>query len=235
MLRADRDRARRMLDDKQSAKSIALLISKDGGPQGISEEDILALAKPKPALDAFKLYLQDRRDAAIADLGSSKMGDIMKALAEQWSNEVDKSRWEQLADEDQERWQREMAVYQQRMEAEDAEDEQKRQASGGKRVVAPPGSANSLSIREQLWQRARLVGEPRNFTSEERKEWPPLAQEKFKAHKRMRDEGYANVQTLVWLASHVGMPEPPAKIPRSAYAMFSQQRVSEVGCSMGNA
>ena len=53
MNKADRDRARRMLDDKQSAKSIALLISQEGGPQGLSEEDILALAKPKPVIDSI--------------------------------------------------------------------------------------------------------------------------------------------------------------------------------------
>lgn len=183
------------------------------------------------ALSAFMMYVRDRREAVGEEIGTRAVADLSKALGEQWQNEVDKSRWEALASQDAERWQRDMALYEQTLRAEEAADDARIPQAEPKRVAAPP---DPQQIRERLWRRAGLEGPPRKFTSEDRKAWMPLAQEKFREQKRMRDEGSANIQTLVWLAAHVGMPEPPAKAHRSGYAMYSQHRLSEMGFAMNN-
>ena len=90
-----------MLDDKQSAKSIAALISTSGS---VTEADILALAKPKPAASAYMSYVADQREAASKELGSRTMAELSKVLGERWTEQADTSRWEELAEQDRERY-----------------------------------------------------------------------------------------------------------------------------------
>ena len=193
------------------------------------------LARAPQALSAFMMFANEHRQACSERGESSTMASVTREASAQWKEVQDKSKWEALAEEDQDRHAGEMETYRELLQSEAVEDRKKEGASAAAPVAAPGAAkAGPEAIRKQLWERAGLTGSIRKFTPAERQMWTPLAQEKFREHKRMRDEGYANGQMLLWLAAHSGMPEPPKKAPRSAYAMFSQHRAEEEGCSMSN-
>jgi len=224
-----------MLADKQGAKAIAALISEAEG-RTVTAKEIEALAPPKGALSAFMMFANEHRLAMQERGEASTMASVTREASAQWGEMGDKSKYEALAQEDKERHDEEMATYRELLQSEAVED---RKAAGPSSSAAPSAAAtakapNPDAIRKQLWERAGLKGAIRKFTPAERQTWTPLAQEKFREHKRMRDEGYANGQMLLWLAAHAGMPDPPKKAPRSAYVLFSAERCEEAGCSMSN-
>mmetsp|Transcript_5927 Transcript_5927/g.14249 ORF Transcript_5927/g.14249 Transcript_5927/m.14249 type:complete len:304 (-) Transcript_5927:268-1179(-) len=228
-----RDRGRRMLADKQGAKAIAALISEAEG-RTVTAKEIEALAPPKGALSAFMMFANEHRLAMQEKGAETSMASVTREASAQWKEVEDKSKYEALAEEDKERHDEEMATYRELLQSEAVED---RKAAGPSASAAPSAATkgpNPDMIRKQLWERAGLKGAIRKFTPAERQTWTPLAQEKFREHKRMRDEGYANGQMLLWLAAHADMPEPPKKAPRSAYVMFSAERCEAEGCSMSN-
>jgi len=225
-----------MLADKQGAKAIAALISEAEG-RTVTAKEIEALAPPKGALSAFMMFANEHRQAMQEKGESSTMASVTREASAHWQEMSDKSKYEALAEEDKGRHDEEMATYRELLQSEAVED---RKAAGPSASAAPSAASaakagpNPDAIRKQLWERAGLKGAIRKFTPAERQTWTPLAQEKFREHKRMRDEGYANGQMLLWLAAHAAMPEPPKKAPRSAYAMYSAERCEEEGCSMSN-
>ena len=134
-----------MLDDKQSAKSIAALLS--GSGSSITEDEILALAKPKPAHSAFNMFGQDQRDAVAAEIGTRAFTEVTTALGERWKEQKDTSKWVEMADRDQERYQKEVAIYQEGLEEEEKYDrrlEESRKSAQGP-VLDPQ------KIKEMLW------------------------------------------------------------------------------------
>jgi len=224
-----------MLADKQGAKAIAALISEAEG-RTVTAKEIEALAPPKGALSAFMMFANEHRLAMQERGEASTMASVTREASAQWGEMGDKSKYEALAQEDKERHDEEMATYRELLQSEAVED---RKAAGPSSSAAPSAAAtakapNPDAIRKQLWERAGLKGAIRKFTPAERQTWTPLAQEKFREHKRMRDEGYANGQMLLWLAAHAGMPDPPKKAPRSAYVLFSAERCEEAGCSFAS-
>ena len=118
--KADRDKIRGMLADKQSAKTIAEEFE-------VRVEEVQALAKPKAALTSFMFFSRDHRES-IASEGND-MHQVSKVLGERWGQTADRSRWEALAEQDKQRFDKEIAVYNSALEQEEADERAARDAA----------------------------------------------------------------------------------------------------------
>jgi len=152
--KAERDKARGMLADKQSAKTIAMEL-------GATEQEIRVLAKPKAALSAYMLFVRDFRDMVTAEVGSEP-SLVSKALSERWKQQGDRSRWEQLSMQDHERYQQDMARYNRALEEEEQEEQRLRNESASGPSEREVARAEKRAIlQEELEERAAQPKQPK--------------------------------------------------------------------------
>uniref|UniRef100_A0A7S0IUA5 Uncharacterized protein n=1 Tax=Calcidiscus leptoporus TaxID=127549 RepID=A0A7S0IUA5_9EUKA len=155
LTKAERDKIRGMLADKQSAKTIALEFE-------VTEEEVKALAKPKAALSAYMFYMRDHRDAVAAELGTADPSIVGKAVGEQWKAVTDRSRWDQLSAQDQTRHAREMAVYEEQLMAEEEEERQaKEEAAAGPSERELERAEKRARLQEAVEERAAQPKQPK--------------------------------------------------------------------------